>query len=324
MQADDKPKSGGVKVLFGTPTAPTPNSSDPRILFGGEVRMRLPCTREDLQALDAAASRSVVDKAISIVASVNLDDRHYDDVVRFGAQLQTEHGVLMEQELALTQDQALVQGQVLNAQMLSAIEAADPDALFASKAKGIRAALKALGFGASDPEAVFNSQYGKITTLAKDLKALDPALSATSKKLKQLAPKFDRLITLVQAHILGANFIINYVRDNFSNKHDATHYLSQADTLEARIAGLLTTRLSLEAGRVTHNLMADATHAILQAGRELVEESLPAFHTAFVAAIAHAKLSKSNPDPKLLDQLRSAYKNILNTLKPGEARHGQI
>jgi hypothetical protein len=322
VQADDKPKSGGVKVLFGTPTAPTPNSSDPRILFGGEVRMRLPCTREDLQALDAAATRNVIDKAIAIVASVNLDDRHYDDVVRFGAQLQAEHGALMEQELALTQDQALVQGQVLNTKMLSAIEAADPDVLFTSKAKGIRAALKAFGFGTSDPETVFNAHYGKITALAQDLKVLDPELSATSKKLKLLSPKFDRLITHIQAHILGANFIINYARSNFSTRHDAAHYLSQADTLESRIASLLTSRLSLEAGRVTHNLMADATHAILQAGRELVEESLPAFHTSFVAAIAHIKLSNANPDPKLLHQLRCTYINILNTLKPGEARHG--
>ncbi len=290
-------------------------------MFGGDVRKRLPCTRQDLQQLAGTAAPAVIDKALNLVASVNLDDRHFEDVVRFGAQLQSQHGALMEKELAFMQNPELAQAQGLHAQILRAIEAADPDLLFSSQNRGLRGALKSLGLGRADPEDIFTAQFGKLAALAQDLKKREPALSALDHQLAKLAAQFDHLLIEVQAHILAANFITAHVRKHHADRPDADHYVLQANTLENRVGSLLATRLSLESGRVTHNLLGDAVHGMLHAGHELMEEGLPAFHTAFVTAITHARLT---PDTSHLQHLRIAFSNILKQLKTGDSRHGKI
>ena len=94
-------RAGGPAVLFGVPRAPAPKSDRPRVLASGEIRSRIPCDATALREIDATVPASVLTHALRVVEGINVDDHYFDDVVRFGAGLQAEHGRLAERELAV-------------------------------------------------------------------------------------------------------------------------------------------------------------------------------------------------------------------------------
>lgn len=323
---DDKNPSGGrqgrAKVLFGSPAPPTPKGAGPRILFDGEVRRRIACTVEELRKLDASASKTSLDHALSIVAGVNLDDRYFDDVVRFGAGLQAEHGALMESELALAQDKALVAGQTVGANMLALFEELNPDTVFAVKGKGFIEVVKSIAVSARSAEEIFAEKYPNILLLVQELKKLEPELARATDGLAALSPRYATLIERIAGYVLAANFIVGHVRGKEWNEADRVHYASQADALETRAASLLATRVTLEAGRITHEMLQASAQALVNSGRGLLEENLPAYQTAFAMAITKARLEPGSHDAGWLRALREIHARILKKLKPRGTKHG--
>lgn len=323
--ADDKPpgaKPGGPKVLFGSPTPPTPKGNAVKVLFGGEIRRRIPCTVAELQKLDASATKAFLDRALRIVEGVNLDDRHFDDVVRYGADLQAEHGALMESELALAQDEALVSGQTLSARALALFEKLDPDTVFAIKGKSFIEAIQSLAVPARSAERVFGEQYPKLLSLVEELKKQEPRLIEAANKLAALSPRYTSLIERIAGYVLAARFIAGYVRTKEWNEGERAHYASQADALETRAASLLATQVTLEAGRLTHEMLQAGAQSLVDAGRGLSEENLPAYQTAFAAAIAKARQGPVSRDASWLKPLRDIHARILKKLNPAKENAG--
>ncbi len=303
------------KILFGSSTPPTPKSTRPRVLFSGKVRKRIPCSIEDLAKLDAAADQELLARALRIVEGVNLDDMYFDDVVRFGAGLQAEHGAITEGGLVLSQDKVLTLAQTLVAKILALFEELNPDTVFAVKANSLFEALKSLWTPPRSIEDILAYHYPNMLFLARKLKGLEPDLVQVQDKFSALTSRYNSLDDKIAAYILAANYIAQYVRSADWDKINKAHYASQADALETRAASLLATRVTLKAGLFTQEVLQTSAQALVGSSRGLLEESLPAFQTAYTVAIAAVRSTPASRDTTWLQPLRDVHAGILKTLK---------
>lgn len=317
-QAAPAPDKGGEPqpaVLFGSPQPPTPKGTGPKVLAGGTIRQRIPCTAGDLQRLDASATPAIIKEALRIIQRTNLDDAYFDDALRFGAELQAEHGAITEEELALARDESVQQGQTTLTRMIQLCEDLDPQRLFMRQAS-IGEAFKTLLDPPRPPWEVFEEKYPRLLSLARDLRAVEPQLLALSQRLRALEHRYVTLIEGTAGYVLAANFIARYVREQTRADGRQAHYTSQADALESRAASLLVTRTTVEIGRITNQSLRGSVQALLDAGRGMLEEDLPAFHTAYTAALAASTRSDAaTPDASWLKSVHEVHERVTRRLK---------
>ncbi|EJB05489.1 hypothetical protein Rleg9DRAFT_4373 [Rhizobium leguminosarum bv. trifolii WSM597] len=305
------------KVLFGSPRPPTPKGDKPRVLGAGEVRRRIPCSVETLRKIDAGAAVPVAAAALRIVDGTNLDDHYFDDVVRFGARLQTEHGRLAESELALADNEALARGRRLGAELLQRLVDLDPDRVFAVRG-GVLKAIKALA-APRDPDSLFLQLYPDVQALAKELDALAPEIVAVAKRLRAVGKAYAALDRDLAAHILAARFLVDYVGGiQFSDRERQAHYTSQAEAIETRIASLSATKATIEMSMHTVAGLARHVDALGHAGDGLLREELPAWHAAYSAALTAARSAQSSAQAGTRSLLRDIHARILGKLRSEE------
>lgn len=301
---------GGPAVLFGTPRPPAPRGQVPRVLASGEVRQRIPCSHAALLEIEPAAS-PVVAKALRIVDGTNLDDHHFDDVIRFGAPLQAEHGRLAEEELALVGNEALAQGRLLGAELLERLRELDPEAVFSVRG-GVFKAIKALA-GGQDPDELFARHYPPIQALGRQLDALAPDIEALAEQLRAIGDRYIALETSLSAHILAGNFLVRHVGAlQGLDRERQAHFASQAEAIATRVASLLATKATVEVGRRTLEALARNMELLAWSGQGLVREELPAWHTAYSAALLAARTASRGTDA--ISALQSIHARILGKL----------
>lgn len=303
-------------VMFGSPQPPSPKGERPKVIADGVIRRRIACSAADLQPLDPAATPAVVKQALRFVAAINLDDAHYDDVLRFGAELQAEHGAIAEQELAFANAAALHQGQATLAQMIQRLGILDPETIFASRRSRFGAALRVLLEPARPPREVFAATYPELLSLAQGLRALEPPLVELLDGLRGLERRYAALVDGIAGRVLAANFVARFVRENPVADGRQGHYLSQADALETRATSLLATRATVELGRLTNETLRGNAQTLIEAGRGMLEEDLPAFHTVYTAALlAAARPPAGDPESGWLLPVRDVHARIMRKLK---------
>lgn len=317
---DDHPRAGPVKatlpggpaILFGEPKAPPPKGTVPRIIGVGELRRRLPCSKADLTAIDPVATSPVVSRALAVVQGINLDDHHFDDVIRFGASLQAEHGRLAEGELALVGDDVLARANGLAAELISHLEALDPEQVFAVEG-GLASTFKFLASG-QEPGKRFERLYPLVRSLAQDLQALAPAIGAVADRLRAISARYRALDRDLSAHILAGRFLVRYVGAlELPDRERQAHFVAQAEAVETRLASLLATGASIEVGRRTLVATARTVDALSWSSEALLREELPAWHTAYSAALAAARSSTTGG--ATLSVLRGMHLRILEKLR---------
>jgi len=317
---DDHPRAGPVKatlpggpaILFGEPKAPPPKGTVPRIIGVGELRRRLPCSKADLTAIDPSATQPVVSRALAAVQAINLDDHHFDDVLRFGAALQAEHGRLAERELALVGDAVLAQANGLTAELISHLEALDPEQVFLAD-EGLVAKLRFFSSG-HDPEKRFTQLYPLVRSLAQDLQALAPAIGAVADRLRAISARYRALDCDLSAHILAGRFLVSHVGAlELPDRERQAHFVAQAEAIETRLASLLATAASIAVGRRTLETTARIVDGLSWSSEALLREELPAWHTAYSAALAAAR--SSNAGNASLSVLRGMHLRILEKLR---------
>lgn len=302
------------KVLFGSSRPPTPKGDKPRVLAAGEVRRRIPCSAAALLEIDANAAASVTTAALRIVDGTNLDDHYFDDVVRFGAGLQTEHGRLAESELALVDSEALAQGRRLSAGLLQHLVDLDPDSVFAVRG-GVLKAIKALS-ALRDPAGLFSRLYPEVQTLAKALDALAPEIVTVAKRLRAVGKGYTALDRDLAAHILAGRFLVHYVGGlQLSDRERQAHYASQTEAIETRIASLSATKATIEMSTQTVAAIARDVDALGHAADGLLHEELPAWHAAYSAALMAARTAQST-EASTRSPLRDIHAHILAKLRP--------
>lgn len=275
-------------VPFGTPQPPAPKGGAPKIIGDGSVRQRIPCSLDDLQSLDPTVSPGTTAQALRIVASTNLDDAHFDDVLRFGAELQAEHGAIAEQELAIASAPVLHQGQGLLARVIGFLGDLDPERVFGIRRGRLASTIRIFLEPARTPRDIFATTYPQLLAAARELQGLETALLALFADLSNLGRRYAALTERIASHILAANFIAQYARDAMTNDGQRGNYLSQADALTTRVSSLLGTQTTVEMGRLTNEALRGNVQALIDASRGMIEEDLPAFHTVYTAAFSAA------------------------------------
>lgn len=298
-------------VLFGTPLDQLPKATEPKLLSGGTVRRRIPCTTADLQGLDVSATERVVAQALRLVQAVNLDDQHLEDIVRFGAQLQAEHAAITEAGLLIANDPSLQHEQLL-VRMLGLLGDLHPEKVFASKGLSLAQALRNLAGPLRPPHEVFEAIFPQIVDLSQRVQANESALMAIAEKLTGLQERSAVLEERLAAAILAATFIVAYVRGQQFCAKTGAHYTAQADALESRLVSLLTTQTHLEVGRMTTGSLSTHVNGLIGASGEMLREDLPALYTAYTAALTTAVQS-----PTDLGMLSAVYRRARQTIEGG-------
>ncbi len=297
-------------VPFGTPKALMPRSTAPKVLAGGVLRERLRCSTADLRALDPKAGPAVLAQALRMINALNVDDAHFEDVVRFGAELQAEHGAITDVELALAQHASIQQAQGIHADLLATFEQLDPEALFGSARPSL---LKAIGrWAARKPPAriVFNENYARLLQRMAELEPHERELAQAADRLAALKPRYAALTERIAGATLAANFIVGTFTQNPVAGPLQAHYAAQIEALESRAASLLATRATLEMGLRTHELLGRNLRALAGIRSRMLEEELPAFNAACTAA-----LTSPQPSASALLALRGLYGKLIHTLK---------
>ena len=304
----DAASPSGPAVLFGAVRPPAPRGDAPRILASGEVRRRVACSEAALRALDADAPAAVVSQALRIVDGVNLDDHHFDDVVRFGADLQAEHGRLAEQDLAVAGSEVLAEGRRLGADLLELLRALDPNVVFAVRG-GLLKVLGAL-IGGRDADLLFPTHYPRIQALARRLDVLGPEIGALAEQLREAGRGTAALERGLGAHILAGRFLVRHIAQHAEPDPDRqAHFSAQAEALETRVASLLATEAAVALGRRTQDALALQVDALALAGQGLLREDLPAWHGAYAAALSAARSARGGADAMTL--LQSLHARLL-------------
>lgn len=301
------------KVLFGSAQPPRPKGDGPRILASGEVRRRIPCSAESLLEVDRVAPASVVEQALRVVAAANLDDHHFDDVVRFGAALQSEHGRLAEDELNLVGHEALVTAKRLGAELLQCLDDLDPERVFSVRG-GMLQAIRALS-ARRDPAANFTNLYPRVQALAQELGTLEAEIHAVARRLRAIAKRYAALDRSLAAHILAGRFLIHHVGSlQLADPERQAHFTSQADAIETRVASLAATKAMIDVNRRTLDVAAGNVDGLAAMGQGFLNEDLPAWHTAYAAALLAVRNS-AEPRAGLLSSLNTIHARILRKLK---------
>lgn len=302
------------KVLFGAPRAPTPKGELPRVLAAGEVRRRIGCSVNDLRDMDANATEAIAKAALRIIDGTNLDDHYFDDVVRFGAALQTEHGRLAESELGIVSSEAAAQGRRHAADLLQRLTELDPDTVFAVRG-GFLTGIKALATS-RDPAGIFARLYPDIQTLAKELDALAPDIAAVASQVRTVGKAYKALADSLAAHILAGRFLVHHIDGlQLPDRERQAHYASQAEALETRTSSLSATKATVEMSIWTVAAVSQEIEALARAAEGMLQEDLPAWHAAYSAALTAARNAQSGEQAGARASLRNLHTRILGKLK---------
>lgn len=272
-------------VPFGAPRRPPPKDQRPKVIAGGSVRRRIPYSDDALRQIDASATQPVIAEAQRIIDITNLDDAYFDDALRFGAELQSEHAAIAEAELVLANAEPFRQGQLALTHMLQLLGTLDPQRLFAQRQASVAGRFKALLDPTRPPGEIFAVEYPKLVALTQELRALEPQLVALARQAQELGSRYGVLHVRLASHLLAASFLIRYIREHPEPGGNEDHYASQADVLETRLASLVATRVTVEMGRLNNEVLQQNVHTLIAAGRGMLEEDLPAFSTSYTAAL---------------------------------------
>ncbi|MFJ1311841.1 hypothetical protein [Agrobacterium sp. P15N1-A] len=302
--------TGQPRVLFGSPRRPEPPADEPRIIGGGIVRQRIPCTTADLRAIEPDAPEAQLAQALRIVNSINFDDHEFDDVVRFGTALQELHGRLAEQQLVLAGNERLIEAKRLSAELLRQLEELDPERLFSTDRgliSGIRAALSR----SASPQA-FREGTASVVRNAAALKERLPDYRDLGREGAVLKRRMTTLTVALQAHLLAGRFLIRHLDAAASSVAPGNpHLISQKDALEVRLTALASTLSSVTVGAQILETLVSTIGAARKFAEEIVDAELPAWQTACAAALA-ARLDGRSYE---LSGVRRHYEKIVNILK---------
>ena len=302
-------------ILFGTPQAPSAASDQPKIVAAGETRRRIPCSLAQLEVLDPTAVPDVVAQALQAVNGVNLDDHYFEDVVRFGANLQAEHGRLAEAQLDIVSNYALASARANYLELVERLERLDPERVFGIHT-GPLATVKRF-FQGDLAESDFEQEYARIKRLAKSVQTAMPAVEAAVQGLKRLARRHTTLMQSLKAHVLACRFIGVHIDATVAGDESLNaHYQSQRTALESRELSLSATCATVEMGRQSLKVLAQSLDDFGLLGVDFTHEELPAWYAAFSTALLARRMRSDEPGP--FERALTAHQQLLSKLKRKE------
>jgi hypothetical protein len=281
----------------------------------GKVRVRPPCTKEILRALDPQAPDDIIDLSLRVVQSINFDDDYFEDVALFGSDIQSGHSRITEEGLQIARDEVFEKGQATLTGLLVLFEKLNPENVFPTKKTGLKSVLANLFVSTEGARQLLADLYPQMTAHASTLKALDVPLKELSNRITELEKLGLSLKKKIAVSDLSVKFLIDHLRNGkHSDETLIQHYASQADIFERRMASLLGTRLTLDTGSITLGMLKINVQDLLASGQDMLELDLPAWHTAYTTAIV-ASRSANETEQSLITSLFEIHTRIVNKLK---------
>ncbi len=318
MTASDTPKPGkkrrAAKILFTEGVDGHAKTAGSKILFGAKPRTRIPCTLPELKALEAEASNGVLKQAMKVVERVNLDDMYFEDVIKFGAELQAEHAEITERDLELARESALPEAHRLHVEILAKLRDLNPSKVFGLNENMLQRLWRRLFGGGLTVAQVFAQHYPQVEALATALDALEPTLADQLSGLAALSQRYDQLNVEISGYILAVRYIYGYIYGDEMPPEKRALYISHIDAIMDRQDSLRITQVTLTSGQLNTALSIKNMERLMAAGRRLLDQNLPSFQTAYSVAIA-AKRRAAGQDKSWLRGLRDSYNQISDTLK---------
>ena len=296
-------------VLFGTAQELLPKSTTPKVLADGVLRQRIPCRIDDLQAQNPSTKIDILTSALRIIHSVNLDDPHFEDIVRFGEDLQVEHGQMSGTELNIANNEQIAHGQETLNRVLKIIKQLDPEKVFDHEQPSTLKKLAGLIAPKASPSKVFGEYYPQLLTCVEQLKQHEHTLMTASTALSTIKPRYTQLMNETMGYIIAADFMANYIRRNPMGKAPQEHYNAQANALEHRATSLLNTQTTLTIGHHTHDVLAEHLNMLKVTINNVLHEDLPLFYTAYTTA-----LTAKQPNTSAFASLRRIYLKLIEHL----------
>jgi hypothetical protein len=257
----------------------------------------------------------VLAEALRAVNGVNLDDHYFDDVVRFGAELQAAHGRLAEIQLDLVSDRALASARSDYLELVQRLEKLDPRLVFDTGGGPVDRVKRLFRGGLA--EADFEQEYARIKQLARRVEIAMPAVDDAVKALEKLSRRHDTLRQSLTAHVLACRFVVAHIdRVAGEDQVSSAHYQSQRTALESREISLSATRATVEVGRQTLKVLVESLDAFRLSSLDFTREELPAWYAAFSTAFLARRTKSLEPGP--FERALKAHQQLLSKLKREE------
>ncbi|MGV1866277.1 MULTISPECIES: hypothetical protein [unclassified Rhizobium] len=303
-----KPASGPM-IPFGAARVPRTLNDGPRIVGGGIVRLRISCSIDELRTLDPAVSDPVLRQAKRVVDAVNFDDHEFDDVVRFGAPLQEEHGRLAEDQLALAGDARLEEAKRLSSDLLAQLSQLNPASLF-DRDRGLIDGMKAALSRSAELES-FQQRSAAVLQTARQIKERSQEFAEFERRANLLMKRWITLGVGLDAHLLAGRFLTRHIAEHpLPDPGAAAHRLSQTGALETRLASLASTASSVALGERVLQAIISTIGGARTFAEDMIDSDLPVWQTACAAAlIARSEGRSFDASP-----IRSLYEKLVKTL----------
>lgn len=303
------------KPLFGEGKPPTKGSL-PKVLLGGELRIRLDCSVVILRTFDPTATEKTAKQALSIVNGTNIETQTFNDVLRFGERLQAKHGQVTETSMQVASAPVFVTGQTLRQELSALFRKLPPDMAQKRKGKSLRQRLRSFLEVPATVEEVLKVEYPKLRAKSTELSALESSWQEILAQVAILTADIETTLDAADAFVLAATFLINHLREQLKDERDAKkirQYQTQEEALSDRVYSLRMTRLTIAGGMAALERLSANAKQYLHLGQTMSAVNLPAWHTAFVSSLVAAQ----NNDPVRTDRfqtLRDIHAAILNQL----------
>ncbi|WP_337268372.1 toxic anion resistance protein [Oryzifoliimicrobium ureilyticus] len=263
-----------------------------------------------MRKLDATASGDVLRSALRLIAAVNLDDHEFDDVVRFGSQVQQENASLCERQLALAEDQTLQQAKQLSTDLLYHLKSVDPALLFKGTDGTFHRIISI--FAGQSAAGRYDRHTNAIADIAAQLMRLEPSLLTLENEMRSLRKRGDKISCSLEAHILAGRFIVSYIDEKVAQDPAlAAHYATQQSALENRTSSLSASVASVPVALKTLDILIDAVGKTRAFCDEMLRRDLPAWQASVATALA---MQSQQPDASIdVSEIERRYAQLLHS-----------
>ncbi|GEM_PF-2847871 len=325
MPAQPQPQAISPKVLFGKPTNVT-HPIAPQdglqlvkpavILRNGMIRRRIEVTPYELRTTIAGlCEEAVVQKAIELVKTTNLDDGRDEKVMSWGSDSQRRLSSLLDEETRIVRSGVIEASKQEIAEIFEILQSLDLESISTGGAKeGLLTSLLRQVRG-DDPITRFDAAYQSLQVTVKKLEARLPELQTLRGSAQTLVSRTKALGLEVEAAMIAGKYLTDYVRSGkYSGEGESVRLEEQMKTLDQRVESLASTQATLKMGLLQREFLVQTMAHIIDCVQNTLLVDIPAWRTTYLCVLS-AISAGQQPDSSVFGQLMEKQNKILERIK---------
>lgn len=297
------------KVLFDVPPV---KKGEP--LFESSIfRKRLPVTLQDISNCNKNVIDSLVlNKALEIVLTTNVDDGDDMKIIYWGADLQTQHNQLLEFEFATTQSPLITTSQEELGKIVVILQEMDITKINPSMWSSIFTSVE---ISKQKIRKTLDEKYIILQSYIKSLQGKVAGLIDIVKKLQSHVVNLNVLIENVNASLLAGKFLSDYIgSDKHPDKNSLAKLKTQRVALDTRLIGLTATLGTLKVNIQQNDLSISLLNSLIENVQATLLVDIPLWYTSYIGFLT-LNVSKTNDYNEQKQKLITQQQQILTKLK---------